>query len=233
MFSENVCRRIPVKYDMEEFFMATNSAKNDKTTVAKAEAAKEVKEVKAPEVPAAEAPKADVKKAEAPKAEEKKPAEKKNAKAAKKTTEKKTTEKKPTEKKPTEKKPTEKKPTEKKPTEKKTAGRKAAAKAATYDSVVAEAKKKFAAAKTAKIKYPIAANFELAPNEIFYVYIGEAGVAVEPYKYDDYDIYFRTDAETLAQVLTGKKGIIDALADSSVKLDGNTKKAVLFINAAF
>lgn len=199
--------------------MATNSAKNDKTTVAKAEAAKEVKEVKAPEVPAAEAPKADVKKAEAPKAEEKKPAAKRNAKAAAE--------------KPAAKKTAAKKPAEKKTAEKKTAGRKSAAKAATYDSVVAEAKKKFAAAKTAKIKYPIAANFELAPNEIFYVYIGEAGVAVEPYKYDDYDIYFRTDAETLTQVLTGKKGIIDALADSSVKLDGNTKKAVLFINAAF
>lgn len=218
---------------MEEIFMA--NVKNDKAASVKAEDA--VKEVKAPEV-AAEAPKADVKKAEAPKAEkpaapkaeEKKPAAKKPAKTA--PAEKKTAEK-AAAKKPAAKKPAEKKPTEKKPTEKKTSGRKAAAKAATYDSVVAEAKKKFASAKTAKIKYPIAANFELAPNEIFYVYIGEAGVAVEPYKYDDYDIYFRTDAETLTQVLTGKKGIIDALADSSVKLDGNTKKAVLFIDAAF
>ncbi len=218
---------------MEEIFMA--NVKNDKAASVKAEDA--VKEVKAPEV-AAEAPKADVKKAEAPKAEkpaapkaeEKKPAAKKPAKTA--PAEKKTAEK-AAAKKPAAKKPAEKKPTEKKPTEKKTSGRKAAAKAATYDSVVAEAKKKFASAKTAKIKYPIAANFELAPNEIFYVYIGEAGVAVEPYKYDDYDIYFRTDAETLTQVLTGKKGIIDALADGSVKLDGNTKKAVLFIDAAF
>ncbi|MGN0609629.1 MAG: hypothetical protein ACI4J6_10510 [Oscillospiraceae bacterium] len=201
------------------------NVKNDKAASVKAEDA--VKEVKAPEV-AAEAPKADVKKAEAPKAEkpaapkaeEKKPAAKKPAKTA------------PAEKKTAEK-TAAKKPAAKKPAEKKTTGRKAAAKAATYDSVVAEAKKKFAAAKTAKIKYPIAANFELAPNEIFYVYIGEAGVAVEPYKYDDYDIYFRTDAETLTKVLTGKKGIIDALADSSVKLDGNTKKAVLFIDAAF
>ena len=199
------------------------ATKNDKAAIVKTEDA--VKEVKAPEV-AAEAPKADVKKDEAPKTE--KP-------AATKTEEKKPA-KKPAKTAPAEKKTTEKaakKTTEKKTTEKKTSGRKAAAKAATYDSVVAEAKKKFASAKTAKIKYPIAANFELAPNEIFYVYIGEAGVAVEPYKYDDYDIYFRTDAETLAQVLTGKKGIIDALADSSVKLDGNTKKAVLFIDAAF
>ena len=206
------------------------NVKNDKAASVKAEDA--VKEVKAPEV-AAEVPKADVKKAEAPKAEkpaapkaeEKKPAAKKPAKTA--PAEKKTAEK------AAAKKPAAKKPAAKKPAEKKTTGRKAAAKAATYDSVVAEAKKKFAAAKTAKIKYPIAANFELAPNEIFYVYIGEAGVAVEPYKYDDYDIYFRTDAETLTQVLTGKKGIIDALADSSVKIDGNTKKAVLFIDAAF
>lgn len=199
------------------------NVKNDKAAIVKTEDA--VKEVKAHEV-AAEAPKADVKKDEAPKTE--KP-------AATKTEEKKPA-KKPAKTAPAEKKTTEKaakKTTEKKPTEKKTHGRKAAAKAATYDSVVAEAKKKFASAKTAKIKYPIAANFELAPNEIFYVYIGEAGVAVEPYKYDDYDIYFRTDAETLTQVLTGKKGIIDALADSSVKLDGNTKKAVLFIDAAF
>lgn len=198
--------------------MATNPVKNDKTASVKAEA---VKEVKAPEVPVAAAPKAEEKKPAAPKAEEKKPA------AAKKPAKTAAAEKKPAEK------AAAKKPAAKKPAEKKTTGKKAAAKAVTYDSVVAEAKKKFADAKTAKIKYPIAANFELSANEIFYVYIGEAGVAVEPYRYDDYDIYFRTDAETLTQVLTGKKGIIDALADGSVKLDGNTKKAVLFIDAAF
>lgn len=202
---------------MEEYFMA-NTVKNDKTPMAKAEAVKEVKEVKTAEVPVAEAPKAEEKKTAAPKAE-KPAAPKKPAKA-------------PAEKKTAEK-AAAKKPAPKKPAEKKAGGRKAASSAATYDTVVAEAKKKFASAKTAKIKYPIAANFELSPSEIFYVYMGEAGVAVEPYRYDDYDIYFRTDAETLAQVLAGKKGIIDALADGSVKLDGNTKKAVLFIDAAF
>lgn len=196
------------------------TGKNDKVAEVKTEA---VKETVAPAAPKVEekpaAPKATETVA-APKAAEKKSAAKTTAKPA-------------AEKKPA-KKTAAKKTADAAPAAKK-GGRKSAAKTLTVDTVIAAAKKKFANAKTAKIKYPIAANVELrgACSGIFYVYIGEAGVAVEPYKYEDYDIYFRADAEDFNKVLEDKANIYDALADGLVSLDGNTKKAVLFVNAAF
>ena len=92
-----------------------------------------------------------------------------------------------------------------------------------------------AAADLTRIKYPIAANVELngAAEGIFYIYIDEANnISVEPYKYNDYDVEFRADADTFAAVMTGKKNIYDALADGLIKVSGNVKKAILLINAA-
>ncbi|MBQ8826880.1 MAG: SCP2 sterol-binding domain-containing protein [Oscillospiraceae bacterium] len=184
-----------------------NTPAEVKETAVKAEA---VKEVKAEAVKAEEAPKAE--KA----AEEKKPAAPKKA-AAKKPAEKKTAAKKPA---------AEKKPAAKKPAKK--------AKGLAYEDVVAAAKKKAAAADTKKIKYPIAANFDIsgACEGIFYILVNEKGeVSVEPFKYDDYDVYVRVDAEELVKVLTGKLNAYDALADGIMSIDGITKKAVLFVNA--
>ncbi len=195
--------------------MANNTVKNDKTTAPKAEVAKEaaVKEVKSADTVAKTE---EVKSAPAAKKTPgRKPASKSAAKAPKAAKTEKTAAAK-----------TEKAPAARKPR---------AAKAVSYDDVVAKAQKKLAAAKTAKIKYPIAVNFELSGDcdGVFYVYLGEAGVAVEPYKYDDYDVYVRADAKVLVSVFEGKANLIDVLADGSVHIDGNIKKAILFIDAAF
>ena len=109
------------------------------------------------------------------------------------------------------------------------------AKALTYDGIVELAQKKFKAANITGIKYPIAVNIELsgACEGVFYVYMDEAKIAVEPYLYNDYDVYVRADAETFAKVLEGKMNIYDALSTSDVKIDGLVKKAVLFVHAAF
>lgn len=210
----------------------TNASAEIKKTVAPAaEEVKKEAEVKAA-APAAEAPKTE---AAPKKAEENKPAEK----AAEKTA---------AAKKPAAKKPAAKKPAEK-PAAKKTAEKAAAkkpakktaekpakkAKALTYDGIVELAQKKFKAANITGIKYPIAVNVELsgACEGVFYVYMDEAKIAVEPYLYNDYDVYVRADAETLAKVLEGKMNIYDALSTSDVKIDGMVKKAVLFVHAAF
>ncbi len=192
-----------------------------KEAVVKTEAAKEVKavEVKAAPVEApktAEAPKAAEVKAEkaAPKSE-KKPAAKKAAapkaeKAAKKPAAPKA----------------EKKPAEKKPAKK--------AKALTYEEVVAAAAKKAASANTAKIKYPVAANVEISGvcEGIFYILVKEDGkVAVEPHKYNDYDVYFRIDAEEAVKLFTGKLDVYEALSNGTLSVDGIAKKAILFVDA--
>lgn len=210
----------------------TNASAEIKKTVAPAaEEVKKEAEVKVA-APTAEAPKTE---AAPKKAEENKSAEK----AAEKTA---------VAKKPAAKKPAAKKPAEK-PAAKKTAEKAAAkkpakktaekpakkAKALTYDGIVELAQKKFKAANITGIKYPIAVNVELsgACEGVFYVYMDEAKIAVEPYLYNDYDVYVRADAETLAKVLEGKMNIYDALSTSDVKIDGMVKKAVLFVHAAF
>ncbi len=191
----------------------TNASAEIKKTVAPAaEEVKKEAEVKVA-APAAEAPKTEAapKKAEENKSAAKKPAEKP---AAKKTAEKAAA-----------KKPAKK--TAEKPAKK--------AKALTYDGIVELAQKKFKAANITGIKYPIAVNIELsgACEGVFYVYMDEAKIAVEPYLYNDYDVYVRADAETFAKVLEGKMNIYDALSTSDVKIDGLVKKAVLFVHAAF
>ncbi len=161
-------------------------------------------------------------------------------KEAPKAAEKKAPAKKPAAKKPAAKKPAAKKETAK-AAEKKAPAKKEAAKKApkkkglAYEDVVAAAKKKMAAADLTRIKYPIAANVELngAADGIFYIYIDEANnISVEPYKYNDYDVEFRADADAFVAVMTGKKNIYDALADGLIKVSGNVKKAILLINAA-
>ena len=161
-------------------------------------------------------------------------------KEAPKAAEKKAPAKKPAAKKPAAKKPAAKKETAK-AAEKKAPAKKEAAKKApkkkglSYEDVVEAAKKKMAGANLTRIKYPIAANVELngAADGIFYIYIDEANnISVEPYKYNDYDVEFRADADAFMAVMNGKKNIYDALADGLIKVSGNVKKAVLLLNVA-
>ncbi len=213
----------------------TDTAKTVETI--KTEAAKTVAEAKPVEV------KPEVKPAEV------KPAEAKAAAPAPKNTE----EKKPAEKK-AEKKPAEKKAPAKKAAAKTAKAEKPAAKtaekapkakaprapkapkASPYDTALAKAKKKFSAIKTDLVKYPIAVNFELngSEGEIFYVYLSEAGKpAVEPYRYNDYDVYVRVDADSFNKILDGKLDVYKALAEGILHVEGNVKKALMFFLSAF
>lgn len=218
-------------------------ALNDKKTtseVKKTETAKTVETKPAAEVkPVAEVKPAEVK------------TEAKAAVAAPKNKE----EKKPAAKKAAEKKPAEKKPAEKKPAAK-SAAKKPAVKAETktaaktakapkapkapkvspYEAAVAKAQKKFANIKTDLVKYPIAVNFELSGSAdgIFYVYLSEAGKpAVEPYRYDDYDVYVRVDADAFNKILDGKLDVYKALATGDLHVEGTVKKALMFFLSAF
>ncbi len=202
---------------------AETTTKAEKKTASKKETAPKAEKKSAAKKEAA--PKAEkkaaAKKEAAPKAEKKTPGRKPKAKSGTAANEK------PVAKRSYNKK-TADKATEK-PAPKR--GRK---KSVTYNNVVDSAKKKLSLADISKIKYPIAANVELSGSAdgIFYIFVSDGKIAVEPYKYDDYDVYLRADADELMNVLNDKKNIYDALADGLIKIDGNTKKAVLFIHAA-
>ena len=213
----------------------TDTAKTVETI--KTEAAKTAAEAKPVEV------KPEVKPAEV------KPAEAKAAAPAPKNTEEKKPAEKTAEKKPAEKKATAKKAAAKTAKAEKPAAKTAekapkakaprapkAPKASPYDTALAKAKKKFSAIKTDLVKYPIAVNFELngSEGEIFYVYLSEAGKpAVEPYRYNDYDVYVRVDADSFNKILDGKLDVYKALAEGILHVEGNVKKALMFFLSAF
>ena len=114
----------------------------------------------------------------------------------------------------------------------KTAKSVAKKKTLSYDEIVAKAQKKAQAANITRIKYPIAVNFEVSGvcDGVFYILIADGAISVEKFKYNDYDVSIRADAEELAKIFDGRLNFYDALADD-LHVDGNLKKAVLFINA--
>lgn len=123
-----------------------------------------------------------------------------------------------------------------KKTEEKAPAKRGRKKSLTYTAVVEAARKKAAEADISRIKYPIAVNFELKGSDsaagVFYIVVSDGKVTVEPYKYNDYDVYIEADAAEFMNVLNGKKNIYDALADGSITFRNcNLKKTILFINA--
>ncbi len=120
--------------------------------------------------------------------------------------------------------------------EEKTPAKRGRKKSLTYAAVVEAARKKAAEADISRIKYPIAVNVELKGSDsaagVFYIVVSDGKVTVEPYKYNDYDVYIEADAAEFMNVLNGKKNIYDALADGSITFGNcNLKKTILFINA--
>ncbi len=218
----------------------------EKKKVEAAAPAVEVKPVEEVKKVVAEEVKAPVAEAKAPVAEVKAPvAEVKPAVEAKK-------EEKPVKAKTEAEKPVEKKKPGRKPSTKKAAEAPAAPAAekkpraarkpkavvelTPYQDAVEKSKKKFSSIKTNKVKYPIAVNIELngSVEGVFYVYLSEAGKPdVEPYRYDDYDVYVRADADAYAKLLEGKLSVYDALADGVLHVEGNVKKALMFVLSAF
>lgn len=195
----------------------TPAAKSEKTkTAAKSEKASAAKSEKTAAAKKESASKAAAKKDDAPKAAAKrgrKPAaEKTDTKASAKKTGKSTSKK----------------------AEEKASSKRGRKKSLTYASIVDAAKKKVNGADISRIKYPIAVNVELknSVEGIFYIVVSDGKINVEPYKYDDYDVYIEADAAEFVNVLNGKKNIYDALADGSVTFGNcNLKKTILFINA--
>ena len=212
------------------------AAKTEKTPAAKSEKAADAKAEKAP---AAKSEKTKTAKtSKAAKTEKAPAAAKEKAPAAKKDDAPKTEKKRG--RKPAAAKAETKAPAKTtgkraaKKTEEKAPAKRGRKKSLTYASVVDAARKKTESADISRIKYPIAVNFELkgSAEGIFYVVVSDGKITVEPYKYDDYDVYIEADAAGLVSVLNGQKNIYDALADGTVTFGNcNLKKTILFINA--
>ncbi len=108
-----------------------------------------------------------------------------------------------------------------------------AVKALTLDAVVKAAKKKMKTADTSKISRPIAVNVEVYGEcfGTFYILINDGKIAVEPYKYDDGDVWVKADAKAIMSVFAGEAKIYDELSSGSINIYDNVKKAILFVDA--
>ncbi len=121
---------------------------------------------------------------------------------------------------------------------KKAPAKKAAAKAtkveATQESIcnaiAAKAKKAKFSADFVATQITLKGALECAP---LYVKVEEKKAEVAPYEYNDACFYIDADAETMANILNGKKTIYAAIEDGSVVINGDANKAVLFVNKMF
>ena len=129
--------------------------------------------------------------------------------------------------------------------EAKKSGRKPAASKADsvkFKDVVAKAKALAKAKKgsISKISGKIAATFEVLSGDSqkdFYIVIENGKAAVEPYRYDEADIWLKGSPESIAAVMDNKIKFIDAVSSGTIQIFGkdaeSAQAVVLFVAAIF
>ncbi|MBQ9209314.1 MAG: SCP2 sterol-binding domain-containing protein [Oscillospiraceae bacterium] len=68
---------------------------------------------------------------------------------------------------------------------------------------------------------------------ILYILVANGIVVAEPFDYKGADIEVDADSETFMSVLSGNKPISNAIAEGSVKMQGNAGKAIILGSAVF
>lgn len=106
--------------------------------------------------------------------------------------------------------------------------------AITYEAIVAKFKSNVSNAK-APVDARVAAQVKLygTVEGILYVLIANGIAVVEPFDYRGADIEIDADAETFDSVLSGKKAVSAAIAEGSIKMQGNAGKAIVLASAVF
>lgn len=98
------------------------------------------------------------------------------------------------------------------------------------NAIAAKAKKAKFSADFVATQITLKGALECAP---LYVKVEEKKAEVAPYEYNDACFYIDADAETMANILNGKKTIYAAIEDGSVVINGDANKAVLFVSKMF
>ncbi len=96
----------------------------------------------------------------------------------------------------------------------------------TYEDIVKKAKQAVKTIDTAAIKEHAAIEvvIEGEGEGAFYVELDTGKAAVEPYEYYDNDCRIRTDADTLAELLSGKLDPVAAALDGKLAVEGDVEK---------
>jgi len=98
------------------------------------------------------------------------------------------------------------------------------------NAIAAKAKKAKFSADFVATQITLKGALECAP---LYVKVEDKKAEVAPYEYNDACFYIDADAETMANILNGKKTIYAAIEDGSVVINGDANKAVLFVSKMF
>ena len=106
----------------------------------------------------------------------------------------------------------------------------------TYEKIFKEVKKIFdkADAKAFTEQFAFQFNITGEGEGIFYAAYKNGKLSVEPYDYQDRDVIFTADGETLIAVATGKTEPIEAIKAGKLYVDGNHElaKQIMFLIAA-
>ncbi|MBR6483855.1 MAG: SCP2 sterol-binding domain-containing protein [Clostridiales bacterium] len=79
----------------------------------------------------------------------------------------------------------------------------------------------------------VATQITIDESSPLYVRVEDKIAEVAPYEYNDASFYIDSSAQVFADILNGKKDIYNAIADGSVRINGDAAAAVLFIRAVF
>ncbi len=104
----------------------------------------------------------------------------------------------------------------------------------TYESIVESFKTRAAKAK-APVDARVVAQVKLygTVEGVLYVLVANGIAVVEPFDYRGADIEVEADSEIFASVVEGKRQLSSAIADGSVKMQGNAGKAIILAESVF
>lgn len=79
----------------------------------------------------------------------------------------------------------------------------------------------------------VAVQITLDYSVPMYIRVEDKIPEVAPYEYNDATFYIDGTCAAIASVLNGTKSIYDAIDDGSVKVNGETNAAILFVHTLF
>lgn len=98
----------------------------------------------------------------------------------------------------------------------------------TFEEVFETIKKEFGDTDVSSVNEHLAYQFNITGEGAgsFYAEVKDGQLFIEPYEYYDRDATFTCAAETLMNIITGKRDPIQAVTLQKLKVDGNIDKAL-------
>lgn len=99
----------------------------------------------------------------------------------------------------------------------------------TYEEIVEKAREDAKKVDASNIKEHLAyqINIEGEGEGAFYIEVKDGVIDIEPYEYYDRDAIIITDADTILEIMEGKKNPVKAFLNKEIRVEGDLGKAAM------